>query len=134
MRLIAPRTMRRVTTIDPIDTDDDVEKGRLKFNNKIYGREKELEVLRDVYDELAEVNKKGASASTTLTETSSPYEYSRVIFFGGYSGTGKSALVKEFMKRSLAKYQPSANDFPILHTSGKLQNKARRRLSVFGNR
>lgn len=34
------------------DADDDVEKGRLKFGTKVYGRENELGILRDVYQEM----------------------------------------------------------------------------------
>eukprot|EP00579_Thalassiosira_antarctica_P028538 CAMPEP_0202024398 /NCGR_PEP_ID=MMETSP0905-20130828/54053_1 /ASSEMBLY_ACC=CAM_ASM_000554 /TAXON_ID=420261 /ORGANISM="Thalassiosira antarctica, Strain CCMP982" /LENGTH=79 /DNA_ID=CAMNT_0048587023 /DNA_START=79 /DNA_END=315 /DNA_ORIENTATION=- len=39
---------------DRSDADDDMEKGRIRFpNNILYGRERELEILGNIYGELA---------------------------------------------------------------------------------
>ena len=61
------------------DADDDLEKGRIKFpDKKLYGREKELLQLHDIFK----------SFENDFT--------SRIIFLGGYSGTGKSTLIDRF--------------------------------------
>ena len=68
---------------DRSDADDDMEKGRIKFpKNKLYGRDKELGTLRQLYD--------------AMTANNSD---SRVVLLSGYSGVGKSALVAEFINQ-----------------------------------
>ena len=72
---------------DREDADDDMEKGRIKFpTDKLYGRDQELEVLNGIYQSFKDYTAE-----------------SRVVFLGGYSGTGKSALVDEFCKQTAKK-------------------------------
>jgi histidine kinase len=76
------------------DADDDVEKGAIKFSHaKLYGREKELAKLHALYDRLR---------TTSMAQ---------VVFIPGYSGTGKSALVNEFIQQLERKFQidPTTN-------------------------
>ena len=51
---------------DRSDASDDIEKGRLKFPKRIYGRERELESLLNSYNEVATVASAviGASSSS----------------------------------------------------------------------
>jgi len=118
---------------DRSDADDDMEKGRIKFpKNKLYGRDKELGVLRQLYGAMATNNSEeradydGAAAreGTRISFAgSSPSNIdSRVVFLSGYSGVGKSALVAEFINQIQQEYNNSAaNDSssPVLHFSGK---------------
>eukprot|EP00984_Skeletonema_dohrnii_P024270 scaffold13379_cov127-Skeletonema_dohrnii-CCMP3373.AAC.3 len=117
---------------DRSDADDDMEKGRIKFpKNKLYGRDKELGVLRQLYGAMATNNSEeraddGAAAAREGTRISfagsSPSNVdSRVVFLSGYSGVGKSALVAEFINQIQQEYNNSAeNDAsPVLHFSGK---------------
>ena len=64
------------------DAEDDIEKGRIKFSQrKLYGRDEELSRLHAVYDRL---RKEGLA---------------QIIFLLGYSGVGKSTLVKAFIEQ-----------------------------------
>ena len=54
---------------DRSDADDDEEKGKIKFPTRLYGREKELENLRRLYD-----NNDGLQRSSS----------SQVVFLSGY--------------------------------------------------
>ena len=64
------------------NANDDIEKGRIKFSQKkLYGRDGELANLHNVFNRL-----KTTSAA-------------QVVFLPGYSGTGKSTLVREFMSQ-----------------------------------
>ena len=113
---------------DRSDASDDMEKGRLKFPGNLYGRERELELLRNVYGSLATANRGdgrntiGNIEEEEEKEPSAVYSYkydcSRVVFLAGYSGIGKSALVREFTAQIQCKHQ-SSDESPILHTSGK---------------
>ncbi|KAL7581651.1 hypothetical protein ACA910_022199 [Epithemia clementina (nom. ined.)] len=74
------------------DADDDLEKGRIKFpTDKLYGRDNELKQLHELYSALLLSSNRG-------DETRSG---SRIAFLGGCSGTGKSALVEEFVQQSI---------------------------------
>ena len=65
------------------DADDDIEKGRIKFpNDKLYGRNEELQQFHSI-------------VQSVLADA-----VSRIVFLGGYSGTGKSTLVDEFIKQA----------------------------------
>jgi hypothetical protein len=69
----------------------DVTKGRISFSkNKLYGRDVELGMLKKIYQELA------------VAETKR-----RVVFLSGLSGTGKSALVDEFVRREQQQSDPT---------------------------
>ncbi|KAL9180014.1 hypothetical protein ACHAXT_007984 [Thalassiosira profunda] len=124
---------------DRSDADDDVEKGRIRFPNRLYGRDRELEVLQNIYEGLIhgactdsedegeggeQLNGKevgeGQSAGPQ-SPLSNPYAGSRVVFLSGYSGVGKSALIKEFVQRCQRKH--GASGTPILHASGKYTEK-----------
>lgn len=94
---------------DRSDASDDMEKGRIKFpNNKLYGRETELETLCNIYEG-------GPSSDNTSDTVDKTEQAARVVFLSGYSGVGKSALVKEFVKQLQMKNTSSS----ILHFSGK---------------
>ena len=91
---------------DRSDASDDIEKGRLHFPKRLYGRERELETLMNIYNDAAMTV--GASSSkngdTQLSNVSEEkdeppaqdasaidsYYSSRVVFLSGYSGIGKS--------------------------------------------
>ena len=63
------------------DADDDIGKGHIKFpSGQLYGRSKELHQL---HQEFLSMEQECAS---------------KIVFVGGYSGTGKSALVDKFIK------------------------------------
>ena len=67
---------------DRSDADDDIEKGRIKFSqDKLYGRDDELSRLESIYDRVRTTN------------------VAQIVFLPGYSGTGKSALVAEFISQ-----------------------------------
>ena len=102
---------------DRSDASDDMEKGRLKFPTKMYGRERELEIFRKLYDGLAEWDT--AEENKELRSTPDPFVGSRVVFLSGYSGIGKSALVGEFIKQTQRKYGSSKQRSQILYASGK---------------
>ena len=88
------------------DATDDIEKGRLKFPKRIYGRERELETLLNIYDELAtgaesskkRRDKRGERRLSSIFEDEEDGEEppaadlysSHVVFLSGYSGIGKS--------------------------------------------
>ena len=103
-----------------------MEKGRLKFPTKMYGRERELDMLQSIYSNLIrggscddvkdgmrtveeeEVGEDDDKSDTTKNQTS-------CVFLGGYSGVGKSAVVNEFIKQTQRKHTNS----PIIYASGK---------------
>ena len=86
---------------DRSDADDDMEKGKIKFpKNKLYGRDRELDILLQLYRGIT--------------------DDCRVVFLSGYSGVGKSALVNDFINQ--AQQQECKNNesaSPLLHFSGK---------------
>lgn len=97
---------------DRSDADDDMEKGRIKFpQNKLYGRDRELEKLRNFFYQ--------ASSS----DETQPEQTSRIVFLSGYSGVGKSALVKEFVKQ-VQTQQMSKSLESVLHFSGKYSEQS----------
>jgi hypothetical protein len=113
---------------DRSDADDDLEKGRIKFpKKKLYGRERELGVLRQLYLDMTTNNsdddKQDEAAGGGQRVSFGSSNGSRVVFLSGYSGIGKSALVKEFINRIQQDYNSAANDssspVPVLHFSGK---------------
>jgi len=134
---------------DRSDADDDMEKGRITFpTNILYGRERELEILRNIYGELVpssnerntskklgevekvatveEEEKEEPSAEQELLSTpSDPLNGSIIVFLSGYSGIGKSALVKEFVKQIKHKYNSSGDDdSTLLHATGKFTEQS----------
>ena len=107
---------------DRSDADDDLNKGKIRFPKaKLYGREDELSKLQMVYEDVAvqsdgfhkeaaapssssavpsqagdvENGKDGAGQNAAASNNSS----TRVVFLGGLSGTGKSALIAEMIAR-----------------------------------
>eukprot|EP00579_Thalassiosira_antarctica_P001484 CAMPEP_0201869558 /NCGR_PEP_ID=MMETSP0902-20130614/3031_1 /ASSEMBLY_ACC=CAM_ASM_000551 /TAXON_ID=420261 /ORGANISM="Thalassiosira antarctica, Strain CCMP982" /LENGTH=1165 /DNA_ID=CAMNT_0048395085 /DNA_START=172 /DNA_END=3669 /DNA_ORIENTATION=+ len=130
---------------DRSDASDDMEKGRLKFPTSMYGRDRELELLRSIYDELVaaatthdagkgihfvkstaeEKEDKTSSTSTEPFKGCDPFRDSRILFMSGYSGVGKSALVNEFIKQTQSKYQSSSDGSQsVIHTSGKFTEQS----------
>eukprot|EP00957_Ditylum_brightwellii_P205542 15344324-Ditylum_brightwellii.AAC.1 len=86
---------------DRSDADDDLEKGRIKFpQDKLYGRDTELELLRGLYNDI-------------IQERSSSSAAAQVVFLGGYSGVGKSAMVADLVR------QLSEDDKSVVCTWGK---------------
>ena len=96
---------------DRSDASDDIEKGRLKFPKRLYGRERELETLLNIYNELAATaatvaadgdassssengDKKLSNISEEKDDAPSLYS-SRVVFLSGYSGIGKSGRAEK---------------------------------------
>jgi len=81
---------------DRFDADDDIAKGKIKFpENKLYGREDELDKLLSLYDLT------GSKSDNPFNDTggnSICSTGSRVVFLSGHSGVGKSALVREFLE------------------------------------
>ena len=97
---------------DRKDADDDMEKGRIKFpRNKLYGRDKELETLLKIF--YHDTSDEALSASDFVEDATS-----RVVFLSGYSGVGKSALIKEFVKQAQA-----SNEY-VLYGSGKFSEQS----------
>mmetsp|Transcript_26584 Transcript_26584/g.76786 ORF Transcript_26584/g.76786 Transcript_26584/m.76786 type:complete len:1162 (+) Transcript_26584:287-3772(+) len=112
---------------DRSDADDDLNKGKIRFPKaKLYGRETELHQLLRVYEdvtvqsdgfhkEAAAPSSSGAVPSTggsnrdlsqaegdapqTNVAKNNSSTRTRVIFLGGLSGTGKSALIAELISR-----------------------------------
>jgi len=92
---------------EPFDDD-----GRVKFSGKkLYGRYRELERLDAIYkrlcpdfdakrtkiqDDSHDDLKKNSSTSHLGTQT-------QVVFLAGYSGSGKTALINEFVQKKIAK-------------------------------
>jgi predicted ATPase len=119
---------------DRSDADDDLEKGKIQFSKQLYGREKELDHLQEVYRRIVVATTLNSSSShsikenaETITVRSSEEEednvdalaegdqdcgagMSQVVFLSAYPGTGKSALVGEFVKR----LQENALSSPLL--------------------
>ena len=121
---------------DRSDASDDEEKGKIKFPKRLYGREKELDKLLSVYNEvLMNCNNDRDNNNNSSTGNSpganiidaqdmSTYNLSQIIWLGGYSGIGKTALVNEFIKRAQTKYasgigSSSESSSSIVHASGK---------------
>eukprot|EP00985_Skeletonema_marinoi_P025591 scaffold18962_cov140-Skeletonema_marinoi.AAC.4 len=106
---------------DRSDADDDMEKGRIKFpQNKLYGRDRELETLRNIFYQ-------GLSSEETQDGcvVEMPEQASRVVFLSGYSGVGKSALVKEFVKQVQAQQKMNkSSSESVLHFSGKYSEQS----------
>ena len=73
---------------DRSDADDDIQKGRIKFSNKLYGRDDEFDVLTGLYDDID-------IAITSDQSSCCERENAQIVFLGGYSGVGKTELVKQ---------------------------------------
>ena len=89
---------------DSYSNGGEVERGRIDFKTGLYGREEELSRLRGVSDRLSETN--GSSEN--------------VVFIKGYSGVGKSALIRQFV-RTLK--ESSKNESTTIYASGKYTAK-----------
>jgi predicted ATPase len=121
---------------DRSDADDDLEKGKIQFSkHKLYGREMELDRLEEVYRRIVVTTSlKRSSSSHSINDNAEivsgrrceeeednvdaelarkDQEYgvgmSQVVFLSAYPGTGKSALVGEFVKR----FQEKASSSPL---------------------
>mmetsp|Transcript_6146 Transcript_6146/g.12622 ORF Transcript_6146/g.12622 Transcript_6146/m.12622 type:complete len:2180 (-) Transcript_6146:30-6569(-) len=86
---------------DRMDADDNVEKTRIRFRPKLYGRDYELFTLHQFYDKM-----RGTASSERM-----------VVFLGGYSGTGKSALVEEFVRQVNSRHRENKEN--CMYLSGK---------------
>ena len=114
---------------DRSDAGDNIEKGLLKFPCRLYGREKELRTLAEIYADLvAGVEGKGCIADAErgvdgLEEDNGRGGVScRTVFLSGYSGIGKSALIDEFVMQVRGEYSTKDDDdssSPILCACGK---------------
>ena len=94
---------------DRSDADDDMEKGKIKFpKNKLYGRDRELDILLQLYRGIMDSNS-GDLATDDC----------RVVFLSGFSGVGKSALVNEFINQAQQECKNESTTSPLLHFSGK---------------
>ena len=109
---------------DRSDASDDIEKGRLKFPKRIYGREKELDVLLKIYNGL--ISSRDSNVEDSIQEDEEEEEQSSstandnsVVFLSGYSGIGKSALVAEFVRLARGNNKSSDNKSDVLYVSGK---------------
>lgn len=108
---------------DRSDASDDIEKGRLKFPEHMYGRERELETLQGIYKKLdaSSTNVMNRTDKEQMLSNTDLYS-SHVVFLSGYSGIGKTALVNEFVKKVQNNYQSSDGDditAAIMNASGK---------------
>lgn len=115
---------------DRSDASDDMEKGQLKFPKSIYGREKELDQLLRVYSNIidsksgpAEDNGSADSPSANSDAQDVAYGGARVIWLGGYSGIGKTALVNEFIRQAQRTCASSNEPASIVHASGKYSQR-----------
>ena len=94
---------------DRSDADDDMEKGRVKFpKNKLYGRDRELDILLQLYRGIMDSNSDDLATDDC-----------RVVFLSGFSGVGKSALVNEFINQAQQECKNESTTSPLLHFSGK---------------
>ncbi|KAL7493713.1 hypothetical protein ACHAWT_006191 [Skeletonema menzelii] len=102
---------------DRSDASDDEEKGKIKFPKRLYGREKELDSLERLY-----------GGMLTAFDGNNRDDNSQVVFLSGYSGVGKSTLIKEFVKqlRSSKNLNTENNSSSIIYGAGKYseQNSA----------
>ena len=86
---------------DRSNADDDLEKGQIKFaQDKLYGRDEDLSTLLSIYDKLSpqQPEPTGGVVIDDGKSSSSSSSSSQIVFIGGYSGVGKSSLVKQFFK------------------------------------
>ena len=104
---------------DRSDASDDENKGRLKFPTRLYGRDKELDALRQIYDGLAQ-----SSADANFGK-------SRVVLLGGYSGVGKSSLISEFIAQSSARHGSPGKKKTVVSASGKFTERCSEPFSAF---
>mmetsp|Transcript_8321 Transcript_8321/g.19077 ORF Transcript_8321/g.19077 Transcript_8321/m.19077 type:complete len:1103 (+) Transcript_8321:335-3643(+) len=105
---------------DRSDASDDENKGRLKFPTRLYGRDKELDALRQIYDGLAQ------------SSSDSDYGKSRVVLLGGYSGVGKSRLITEFIAQASARHgSPDKKKEAVISASGKFTERSSEPFSAF---
>jgi predicted ATPase len=101
---------------DRSEADDDVEKGKIKFpHKKLYGRDKELERLHELYQRMLVLGGKEEQKDESESDSESdapqrpqmedhttpkkPRFMGQVIFLPGYAGTGKSSLVRQFIRQ-----------------------------------
>ena len=130
-----------------VHSPDVMVKGQLKFPEKLYGREKELELLCGIYEGLAaehqatsdknDSNRSGKCKrgqekletakvlhtgdddlnSSDHSHPNNPSSSTRILFLSGYSGIGKSALISKLISQVQVKYGPS-HASQILAASG----------------
>ena len=96
---------------DRSDASDDENKGRLNFPSRLYGRDKELDALRRIYDGLAQ------------SSSDAEYGKSRVVLLGGYSGVGKSRLVSEFIAQASARRCSPGKEKAVLSANAKFTER-----------
>ena len=106
------------------DTSYHSDRGRIHFSDcKLYGRDDELRRLKELYRKIVMTDEEGNTSTTTM-DTSSMHStvcsddgrfsvassnsksdredqsgLGQVVFLPGYSGSGKSSLVREFLKQ-----------------------------------
>ena len=112
------------------EANDDINKGKIKFSTKkLYGRDNELETLHVLYQRMMTSKTTSSSSSTSSKRRQNEAKGSRppplttrkskedkkqqdrksIVFLPGFSGTGKSSLIKEFIKQLTATPPPSAS-------------------------
>ena len=86
------------------DADDDIEKGRIKFNpDRLYGRDEELRRLHAIFRRIQTTNA------------------AQIVFLPGYSGTGKSSLVRHFLRQIRTGKDGNGGSNLFWYISGKFE-------------
>jgi len=94
------------------DEEDIVLKDRIEFNTgKMYGRNKEIQTLIDVFDQLY-VNRSNEADEPQL---------SPVAVIQASSGTGKSALVRSFIEQQEKRAKRSLDYTTVFHMQGRFE-------------
>ena len=109
---------------------DPGQSGRLNFPlDKLYGRDTELGRLGAIYDGLVNCDRGSRTRTTRRTQIESLTSDggSCCVFLSGYSGTGKSALVKEFIRRLENDHENSQEASMATRGSSRRQRQVRPR-------
>lgn len=106
---------------------DGMDKDRIKFpQGQLYGRDAELKTLRSIFRLVShqeenengnENESKNENENEIVSENEDIHSVSEIVFLGGCSGTGKSSLVKEFIRQ--LKNDADSSDFFFI--SGKYE-------------
>lgn len=100
------------------DDDEETVNNRIVFlSDKFYGRQVELQTLKDLYGNVCETGRTGSNRPDDLTQAS-PGTTPTIVIIDGFSGTGKSALVRRFVKELEADVK-EAKVKPYRFISGK---------------
>ena len=100
-------TLAPVSNQEHYDTRGDI----LTFDDTLVGRSAELAQLQSVY----------YGQSSTIETNSNNDSTSRVVFIGGYSGVGKSSLIRQFVNEIIQSSSPPSNGSNLIFAEGKFQ-------------